>query len=96
MFLLFGFPISPRRLPTIRLTKVYELVVRVVGLVVLADQKREHRGEEHENQRLHDPDQQLHKVERDGNQPRQRRKDGSHRLENVLAGKGVTKEPEAQ
>src|SRR5688572_27265099 len=36
------------------------------GLLVVADQEREDGGEQHEDQRLHQADQQLHEVKRDG------------------------------
>src|SRR4051794_36381847 len=42
-------------------------------LVVLTDEEREDRGQQHEHQCLHQTDEQLHEVEGDGQQPAEAR-----------------------
>ena len=65
-------------------------------LVVLTDQQREDGGQQHEDHRLDEPDQQLHEIERDRQQPSQARHDRRHGLEHVLAGEDVAVEPKAE
>src|SRR5437667_627928 len=63
---------------------------------MLRDQKRENRGQQNKNQRLHDPHQHFHKVKRNRNQPGKRRHNVRHRFQHRLARINISKKPETE
>src|SRR5438552_588870 len=67
-----------------------------VPWLMLRDQKRENRGQQHKNQRLHDPHQYLHEVKRNRNQPGKRGHHGRHRFQNAFACVNVSEKPKAE
>src|SRR6266478_2565893 len=67
-----------------------------VPWLMLRDQKRENRGQQHKNQRLHDPHQYLHEIKRNRNQPGKRGHHGRHRFQNAFACVNVSKKPKAE
>jgi len=62
----------------------------------MADQQREHRGEEHEHHGLHEADQQLHEIERNRQQPAEARHERRHGFQHVLAGEHVAVESKTE
>src|SRR4029079_1858626 len=64
-------------------------------LVVLTEQQGEDRGQQHEHQRLHDPDEQFEKIKRPRHEPADPRH-ARHRFEHRLARADVAGEPEAE
>ena len=57
--------------------------------VVLTNQQREHRRQQHEDQRLYETHQQFHELERNLDQPAKTR-NGAHRFAHRLAGENIS------
>ena len=69
----------------------------IVGaLAVGANQKREDSGQKHEDQRLHNANQQFHEIERNGNHGRQDGHELGHRLQHILTRKDIAVETEGE
>src|SRR6185369_17026142 len=79
---LFCFLIRPPPLTcTVWRPKVFLVVLFVA---VRTNQQREHRGEQHEDERLYEADEHLHEIERKGDDPRELWHQARHRLEEVF------------
>src|SRR5215472_17682011 len=90
-----------RRLPrlnTVKPPKFCKLMGgggRFVPFFVCAFQHHEYRGQEHEDQRLNEPNQEFHKIKGYWQQPAEARHQGGHRFEHIFACEYIAVKPEA-